>query len=197
MTSEPVLPAGHSPAPLTETVLVDGKPVLTLKELVSPSIHTLIVGINPPPPAVAVGHYYQGRLGRQLWRCMRVAGIGNLLESDRGQEDSVLFHQGFGFMDLVRRPTARASQLRSDEWRQGGDSLIQRVADLACRPCVVMVYKSVADIAGSRFHQLGYRTFTIGCTQRRFREERFHELAFWLHCNALPMPTAIDLPVSG
>lgn len=197
MTSELVLAAGHSPVPLTETVLVDDKPVLTLKELVSPCIHTLIVGINPPPPAVTVGHYYQGRLGRQLWRCMRAAGIGNLLESDRGQEDSVLFHQGFGFMDLVRRPTARASQLRLDEWRQGGDSLIQRVAALECRPCMVMVYKSVADIVGSRFRELGYRTFTIGCNQRRFREERFYELAYWLHCNALPMPGAFDLPVDA
>ena len=193
MMTETLLAAGHSPVPLTETVLVDGEPILTLKELVSPSIHTLIVGINPPPPAVAVGHYYQGRLGRQLWRCMRAAGIGNLLESDRGQEDSVLFHQGFGFMDLVRRPTARASQLRPDEWRQGGDSLIQRVVALECRPCVVMVYKSVADVAGGRFRDLGYRTFTIGCNQRRFREERFRELAYWLHCNALPMPDALNL----
>lgn len=185
VTENSSFPTTHSKG-LTEVVWLEGKPVLTLQELVSPEIHTVIVGINPPPPTIKVGHYYQGRLGRQLWRCMRIAGIGSLEESDRGQEDSVLFAQGFGFLDLVRRPTPRASDLSREEWRNGAESLTCRIAALNHRPRVVFVYKSVADSVEKPLQALGFRTFTIGCTGRQFREERFHQLADWLEQSPCP-----------
>lgn len=178
---------------LTETIWLEGEQVLTLRELVSPKVHTVIVGINPPPPAVKAGHYYQGRLGRQLWRCMRLAGIGSLRESDRGLEDSILFAQGFGFLDLVRRPTPRASDLTRIEWRNGAKSLISRIVALDQKPRVIFVYKSVADLVKDPIQALDFRTFTIGCTGRQFREDRFHEMAEWLKQTPWPISSPGEL----
>lgn len=184
------LPPGSSPyhqTPLTESIHLADCPVPTLRELVGSGSHTVFVGLNPSPGSVAAGHYYQGRLGRQFWRCMERSGIGGLCPSDQGREDLVLFRQGFGFLDLVRRPTRSASEIRTREWKEGIASLPQRLSGATRSPCVVFVYKSAADMAAPSLRTLGYRTFTIGCVARQFRLPRFEDLAYWLFLNALPV----------
>ena len=57
-----------------------GEPVLTLAALWPEQPRAMIVGLNPAPASVEVGHYYQGRSGqRQL---LRLADAG-LFEGPR------------------------------------------------------------------------------------------------------------------
>jgi hypothetical protein len=64
----------------------------------------LLVGINPAPVSVAAGHYYQGRIGRRLWR--RLQQLGLLKDPVvPGAEDEAFAREGHGLTDLVKRPT--------------------------------------------------------------------------------------------
>ena len=101
----------------------------------------LLVGINPPPPSVARGHYYQGKLGRRLWS--RLESVGLLTGAVPGQEDEALVAAGHGLTDLVKRVTASADELSADELRAGGEALHSRVREW--RPgVVVFVFKQAA-----------------------------------------------------
>ncbi|MDQ2910862.1 MAG: hypothetical protein M3R39_07595 [Actinomycetota bacterium] len=94
----------------------------------------LLVGINPAPVSVAAGHYYQGRLGRRLWR--RLEGIGLLHDPVPGAEDEAFTRVGHGLTDLVKRPAASASELGKDELRAGVATLRAKVSEW--RPGLVL-----------------------------------------------------------
>ncbi len=87
----------------------------------------LLVGINPAPPSVAAGHYYQGRIGRRLWR--RLEEVGLLRDAAPGAEDEAFAAAGHGLTDLVKRPTASASELSESELDAGVDELLRKIAE--------------------------------------------------------------------
>jgi G:T/U-mismatch repair DNA glycosylase len=97
----------------TETIVIDGKETKTLAELLRPGLRAIIVGINQSPVSVLAGHYYQGQLGKRLWR--RLVEQGILENLPDGREDDAAFDQGIGFADVVRIPTARAAELKRHE----------------------------------------------------------------------------------
>jgi TDG/mug DNA glycosylase family protein len=85
----------------------------------------LLVGINPHPVSVAAGHYYQGRLGKRLWRRLERAGL--LEDPIPGAEDEAFARAGHGLTDLVKRPTAAAAEIGQAELRDGVDALRAKV----------------------------------------------------------------------
>lgn len=87
----------------------------------------LLVGINPAPISVAAGHYYQGRLGRRLWR--RLERVGLLEDAVPGAEDEAFARAGHGLTDLVKRAARSAAELSEDEFREGADSLRAKVRE--------------------------------------------------------------------
>lgn len=85
----------------------------------------LLDGINPSPVSVAAGHYYQGTLGRRLWR--RLASLGLLAGAKPGFEDDAWCRAGNGLTDLVKRPSGRAHELTRAELEAGIAPLRQKV----------------------------------------------------------------------
>lgn len=85
----------------------------------------LLVGINPVPPSVAAGHYYQGRLGQRLWR--RLERVGLLEDARPGAEDEAFARAGHGLTDLVKRPTASAAELTDAELEAGIAALREKI----------------------------------------------------------------------
>jgi len=69
----------------TELIMVNGEPVVTLKELLRPGLRAIFIGFNPSTTSVAAGHYYQGRHGRTLWTRLQKYGVTGLLP--KGAED--------------------------------------------------------------------------------------------------------------
>jgi len=94
----------------------------------------LLVGINPAPPSVAVGHYYQGRLGQRLWR--RLERLGLLADALPGAEDEAFARDGHGLTDLVKRPTASAAELTQTELDAGVEALREKIR--SWRPGLVL-----------------------------------------------------------
>lgn len=87
----------------------------------------LVVGINPAPISVAAGHYYQGPLGRRLWR--RLERVGLLADPLPGAEDEAFAAAGHGLTDLVKRPTASSSELTDSELHGGVEALRAKVRE--------------------------------------------------------------------
>jgi double-stranded uracil-DNA glycosylase len=101
----------------------------------------LLVGINPAPVSVAAGHYYQGRIGRRLWR--RLQRIGLLDDAVPGAEDEAFARSGHGLTDLVKRPAASSKDISRLELAAGAERLRQKIADW--RPGLILfVFKEPA-----------------------------------------------------
>lgn len=119
-----------------------GEQVETLEDLLRPTLRAVCIGINPAPASVAAGHYYQGRLGQRFYERLRRAA---LLPRDPGWEDDLAFANGIGFTDIVKRPTAKAADVRPEEFAQGRDLLIAKIE--AARPrLVIFTFKKTAEI---------------------------------------------------
>lgn len=142
-----------------ETIIIDGVPVTTLRELLKPSLRAVFVGYNPAPDSVAAGHYYQGRHGRTIWG--RLARYGLLPGAPRGSEDDHAFRLGLGFADLVRRPTASIAELDPRELRKGVDSLVRRLSAAGGKPLVVFTYSGPWKLARTALEQAGHRVLRM------------------------------------
>jgi TDG/mug DNA glycosylase family protein len=106
----------------------------TLPDILPGPGGVLLVGINPAPVSVAAGHYYQGRLGRRLWR--RLEQVGLLRDPSPGAEDEAFARAGHGLTDLVKRPTTSSGELAASELDAGVHALRQKIR--AWRPGLVL-----------------------------------------------------------
>lgn len=126
--------------------------VETLEDLLRPGLTAVCVGINPAPRSVAAGHYYQGQLGQQFYRRLRSAG---LLPDEPGWEDDLAFANGVGFTDIVKRPTARASEIRSEEFAYG-KPLLERKIEKAQPRLLIFSFKKTAEVLLGKFPGNGF-----------------------------------------
>src|SRR5262245_41486711 len=109
-------------------------------DLVGPGLKLLFVGINPGLWTAAVQTHFAHPTNR-FYPALAAAGItehgvdrvAGMTDADRAQ----LIARGIGITNLVRRATARASELSPEELREGGERLRQFVAEH--RPAVVAI----------------------------------------------------------
>jgi double-stranded uracil-DNA glycosylase len=142
-----------------EEIVIDGQNVLTLRELLRPGLRAVFVGLNPSPVSVAAAHYYQGRLGQRFWGRLQDHGLTTRLP--RGEEDLAAFAQGFGFADLVRRPSPRSDALTAEELKAGGASIGRRIGSATDCRTVVFVFAKAYQISAAGLANEGYRTLKM------------------------------------
>jgi TDG/mug DNA glycosylase family protein len=118
-----------------------GEQVQTLADLLRLGLRAVIVGINPAPDSVAVGYYYQGALGRQLWS--RLRGVGMVRSHESGFEDDAAFASGVGFTDIVKRPTPGEKDVAAAEFQHGRDALVAKLEHYR-PPLVIFTFKRTA-----------------------------------------------------
>ena len=133
-----------------------GEEVETLADLLRPGLSGAVVGINPSPVSVAAGHYYQGRVGQTFFRRLERAG---LLAPGDGFEDDRAFAAGIGFTDVVKRPTARAHDLRPEELAHGKQALEAKLLELEI-PRILFTFKASAVALLGKFGGHGLRPGT-------------------------------------
>ena len=131
----------------------DGTMGTTLPDLPPRPGGVLVVGINPAPRSVERGHYYQGKLGARLWK--RLAYLGLLRDAVPGLEDAALTAGGHGLTDIVKRVTASADELTTQEFHDGAIALRAKVRQWRPR-LVLFVFKAAA------VHALGQRGLSPG-----------------------------------
>ncbi len=126
-------------------------PFPTLPDYLAPGLRLVFVGINPSAYAVRQGHYFARRSNR-FWpafsrsRLSAAARAGLGREALGPEDDAALLRFGFGFTDVVKRPSANAAALTPDDFRAWAPRLVDRLSQH--RPAVAC------------FHGLtGYRPF--------------------------------------
>ena len=101
----------------------------TLPDLLSDALDVVFIGINPSMFSAARGHYFARRSNR-FWPCFSrsvLSEAARALSASAGWNRSMIAllpAHGFGFTDLVKRPTARAGELRPDELSAGVAKLV-------------------------------------------------------------------------
>ena len=133
-------------------------------DLVGPDLKLLFVGINPGLWTAAVQTHFAHPTNR-FYPALAAAGITDY-EVDRvaGMTDADRAHlmaRGVGITNLVRRATARASELSREELREGGERLQRFVAEH--RPAVVAIagISAYRDAFGERSAVLGRQPETL------------------------------------
>lgn len=113
---------------------------MTVPDLIGPDLRLLFVGINPGLWTAATRTHF-AHPGNRFYPALRLAGIIER-EIDRGvgmsdDDRAHLIQRGVGITNVVRRTTAKASELTAAELRDGGAVLRDLVS--AHRPAVVAV----------------------------------------------------------
>jgi TDG/mug DNA glycosylase family protein len=104
----------------------------TLPDLLRDALDVVFVGINPSLFSVARGHYFARRSNR-FWPCfsrsvLSAAARGALgVERLEPEHDRALPAHGFGFTDLVKRASVRASDLEPQELAAGVAVLVDKL----------------------------------------------------------------------
>jgi TDG/mug DNA glycosylase family protein len=135
-----------------------------VEDLVGPRLKLLFVGINPGLWTAAVQTHFAHPTNR-FYPALAAAGITEY-EIDRvaGMSDADRAHllaRGVGITNLVRRASARASELSREELREGGERLRRFVAEH--RPAVVAIagISAYRDAFGERGAVMGRQPETL------------------------------------
>jgi TDG/mug DNA glycosylase family protein len=96
----------------------------TVPDLIAPNLKVLFVGINPGLYTAAIGRHF-GRPGNRFWPALFAGGFTDRLLSP--WENELLLARGYGITNLVKRATARADELASDELKAGAKSLLKKI----------------------------------------------------------------------
>ena len=88
----------------------------SLPDYVGPAMQILLVGLNPSPYAADAGVGF-ARPGNRFWPAMVAAGM---VEHAHARDPRrLLVDHHIGMTDLVKRTTAKASEVDDDEFREG------------------------------------------------------------------------------
>lgn len=89
---------------------------VTLPDYLEPGLDLVFIGINPGLYSVAKGHYFARKTGR-FWPAFSTAKLSQPIRSElrldnlAPEHDAWLPRFGIGLTDLVKRPSANASEL--------------------------------------------------------------------------------------
>lgn len=105
---------------------------ITVPDLIGPNVRLLFVGINPGLWTAATQTHFAHPGNRFYPALFKARIIEREIDRGRGMSDDDRAHiigRGIGITNLVRRTTARASELEKDELRDGGLELRRFVRD--------------------------------------------------------------------
>jgi len=156
-----------------------------VEDLIGPELKLLFVGINPGLWTAAVQTHFAHPANRFYPALLRAGIIDRTISPAEGMSDEDHAHlrsRGIGITNLVRRASARASELSRAELREGGEGLLEVVAEH--RPAVV----AIAGITAYRL-AFGERRATLGRqSQAGDCAARWSGAALWV----VPNPSGLN-----
>jgi TDG/mug DNA glycosylase family protein len=84
----------------------------------------LFIGFNPSIRSGELGHHYANPNNR-FWRILYMAGLTPRLYQPL--EDGELLQLGYGFTNIVSRPTKTAAEITTEEYEQGKSTLKKKI----------------------------------------------------------------------
>jgi len=104
----------------------------TLPDYLTHDLDIVFVGINPGTSSVEAGHYFAKSTNR-FWPAVIASGL--LREPLEAASDHRMLEQGIGFTDVVKKPTASASDLKANDYREWAPWLRDKIEEF--RPRIV------------------------------------------------------------
>src|SRR5689334_4735648 len=133
-----------------------------LDDLLEPGLRVVFAGINPGLYSAATGYHF-ARPGNRFWPALHNSGFtGRLFRPD---EQEQLLGLGLGITNVVGRATARADELRPEEFVRGASILNEKIARLQPRWLAVVGVTAYRSAFGHRDATVGPQDAAIGGTQ--------------------------------
>lgn len=122
----------------------------------------LFCGINPGLMTAATGHHF-ARPGNRFWPVLHLSGFTPRLMKPSEQRE--LLSYGLGITNVVARATARADELRAEEYREGGRLLASKLTGRKPRWLAVLGVTAYRAAFDDRKAQVGPQERTFGDTR--------------------------------
>jgi TDG/mug DNA glycosylase family protein len=129
-----------------------------ISDHVKEDLKLLFVGFNPSIRSSELGHHY-GNPNNRFWRILFETGLTP--RKYQASEDGKLLELGFGFTNIVQRPTKAAAEITTEEYKVGREILRKKIEEF--RPRVVcFVGKGVyQEYSGLKVMPWGRQTESI------------------------------------
>jgi double-stranded uracil-DNA glycosylase len=96
----------------------------TTEDLIDYHLKVLFCGINPGIWSGATGFHF-AKPGNRFWKVLHLSGFTDRILHP--SEEHELLENGYGITSFVKRTTARADELTSEEYVAGGKALIKKI----------------------------------------------------------------------
>lgn len=114
----------------------------TLPDYLDYELRLLSIGLNPSLPSVAMGFYFANPRNR-FWRALNASRLlKEKIEPGSTAMRTLFERESIGYTDLVKRPTANASSLRANDYREGARRLDELLAEY--RPRIAWFHGKLA-----------------------------------------------------
>jgi TDG/mug DNA glycosylase family protein len=129
-----------------------------LPDLMIPGLKILFTGYNPSILSSKTGHHY-AHPNNRFWKVLYLSGLTP--RQLPPQEDQTLLAQGYGFTNIVSRPTQSAHDITREEYEEGRILLLEKVSFF--RPQVVcFVGKKVYEQYAARHNiEWGFQSQSV------------------------------------
>ena len=133
-----------------------------VEDVVANGLDVLFCGINPGMRSAESGHHFAHRSNR-FWRVLYESGFTDRLLAP--EDDAGLVDRGLGIVNLVRRPSASASELSALELRAGAEALMGTVRRLEPRAVAVLGLQAYRVAFRAPRAPLGRQSELIGSSE--------------------------------
>ncbi len=134
----------------------------TVPDVAAPGLRVLFCGINPGLWSGATGQHF-ARPGNRFWPALHRSGFTP--RQLRPEEQLELLGYGLGITNVVARTTAKADELTTEEYRVGGQALVERVERLRPEVLAVLGIGAYRTAFGRRGAVVGRQPEGIGGTE--------------------------------
>ncbi|MER6206154.1 G/U mismatch-specific DNA glycosylase [Streptomyces sp. NPDC001642] len=131
-------------------------------DVVADGLAVLFCGINPGLMTAATGHHF-ARPGNRFWPVLHLSGFTSRLM--KPSEQGELLSYGLGITNVVARATARADELRPEEYREGGRLLASKLTGWKPRWLAVLGVTAYRAAFDDKKAQVGPQERTFGDTR--------------------------------
>ncbi|MEU6894144.1 G/U mismatch-specific DNA glycosylase [Streptomyces sp. NPDC046557] len=131
-------------------------------DVVAGGLRVLFCGINPGLLSAATGHHF-ARPGNRFWPVLHLSGFTPRRLAPAEQEELLSYR--LGITNVVARATARADELSTEEYREGGRLLTAKVELLRPRWLAVVGITAYRIAFEEPKAKIGPQDRTIGATR--------------------------------
>lgn len=134
----------------------------TTEDLIDYNLKVLFCGINPGMWSGATGFHF-AKPGNRFWKALHSGGF-----SDRvlhPSEEGELLENGCGITSFCKRTTARADELTTAEYVEGGKILVKKIRKFEPRFLAVLGIGAYRTAFSEPKAKLGLQTKTFGATK--------------------------------